>query len=104
MRLGTQQATIVPDALLQRIYGSDKISERHRHRYEVNPNWVNRLAQGGLVISAHSNDAGLVECIERDDHPWFVGCQFHPEFTSNPRDSHPLFLSFIQAAIAHQKG
>lgn len=99
MRLGAQKSTVLPGSLVEQIYGSNHLAERHRHRYEVNPEWVERLETGGLIVSAHSEDEGLVECVERSDHPWFVGCQFHPEFTSNPRDGHPLFISFIQAAI-----
>jgi len=82
------------------------VAERHRHRYEVNNHYLPRLEQTGLTVSAraHSPVAGdLCEMIELADHPWFFGCQFHPEFTSNPRRGHPLFVSFVTAALAHQR-
>lgn len=103
MRLGGQVCRLVPGSLAARTYGADEIVERHRHRYEFNNNYRNVLPQAGLVISAEStDDEPLVEMIELPDHPWFVGCQFHPEYTSNPRDGHPLFSGFIAAALAHQ--
>jgi len=80
------------------------VFERHRHRFEFNDNYANRLTEAGLVISARSNDKnGLVEMIELPDHPWFIGCQFHPEYTSNPRDGHPLFTGFISAALDYNQ-
>ena len=88
------------------IYGSE-VNERHRHRYEVNNGYVDKLIQAGLVVSARTPKENLCEIIElpSSDHPWFFGCQFHPEFTSNPKDAHPLFTSFIDAAIKfNQKG
>lgn len=104
MRLGGQLCVMQPDSLAARMYGSNEVVERHRHRFEFNNNYTNRLVSAGLVISARSNDEhGLVEMIELDDHPWFVGCQFHPEYTSNPRDGHPLFTGFINAALTSQK-
>ena len=104
MRLGGQSFVMKPDSLAARMYGATEIVERHRHRFEFNNNYTNRLVCAGLVISARSNDEhGLAEMIELEDHPWFVGCQFHPEYTSNPRDGHPLFTGFIAAALASQK-
>lgn len=103
MRLGGQVCNLQPDSLAARVYGASSITERHRHRFEFNDNYANRLSAAGLVISARSNDqAGLVEMVEIPDHPWFVGCQFHPEYTSNPRDGHPLFTGFINAALTSQ--
>jgi CTP synthase len=82
------------------VYGSTDISERHRHRYEVNSNWVDKLIEAGLHISGRSPDGKLVEMVElpADKHPYFVACQFHPEFKSRPLDPHPLFVAFLQAA------
>ena len=103
MRLGGQLCKLQEDSLAARVYGSTEVIERHRHRFEFNDNYANRLIEAGLVISARSNDdLGLVEMIELPQHPWFVGCQFHPEYTSNPRDGHPLFTSFVNAALAHR--
>ncbi len=103
MRLGGQLCQMQPGSLAARMYGADEVVERHRHRFEFNNNYANRLVSAGLVISAKSNDEhGLVEMIELNDHPWFVGCQFHPEYTSNPRDGHPLFTGFINAALTAQ--
>lgn len=99
MRLGAQQCHLVDGSKARQIYGVDTISERHRHRYEVNNHLIGRLREKGLVIGGWSEDNSLVEMIEFNDHPWFVACQFHPEFTSTPRDGHPLFGSFIKAAI-----
>ena len=103
MRLGAQPCTIKPNTLAQRIYKSDTVSERHRHRYEVNNHYVPRLEAAGLVISARTNAEALTEMIEVSDHPWFYGCQFHPEFTSTPHKGHPLFISFINAALEQHK-
>jgi CTP synthase len=102
MRLGAQPADIVPGTLVQRIYRGDVVNERHRHRYEVNNYYLPRLEAAGLKIAARTKAESLVEMIELPDHPWFVGCQFHPEFTSTPRGGHPLFKSFIEAAIKHR--
>jgi len=99
MRLGGQTCNLVPGTLAHRIYGSDSIIERHRHRYEFNNTYLDRLVAAGLIISGKSSDNSLVEVIELSDHPWFLACQFHPEFTSTPRDGHPLFSSFIKAAL-----
>ncbi|MCW8876420.1 MAG: CTP synthase [Kangiellaceae bacterium] len=98
MRLGAQPAHLKKGTKIAEIYGSEEINERHRHRYEVNENFVSQLEESGLIISGRSSLNNLVETIERDDHPWFVAVQFHPEFTSTPRDGHPLFTSFINAA------
>ena len=85
-------------------YAKDVIVERHRHRYEVNNNLLPQLIEAGLKISGRSGDGALVEVVEAPDHPWFVACQFHPEFTSTPRDGHPLFSGFVKAALTqHQK-
>jgi CTP synthase len=97
MRLGAQEAKLRPGSLAHAIYGSDSIFERHRHRYEFNNNYLDELAAAGLTFSGFSAD-GLVEFIELRSHPWFVASQFHPEFTSTPRDGHPLFTGFIRAA------
>ena len=100
MRLGSQDAELLPGTQVAAIYGSDHIAERHRHRYEVNNHYVGRLRDVGLRFSALSIGAErLTEMIELPDHPWFIGCQFHPEFTSTPRAGHPLFKSFIEAAV-----
>ena len=107
MRLGAQPCTVLPDTLAHRIYGTDTVSERHRHRYEVNNHYVPRIEAAGFVISARTNSESLPEMAELDPakhaHPWFYGCQFHPEFTSTPRDGHPLFTSFIKAALEQHK-
>ena len=100
MRLGAQACELVEGTLAQTTYGQVHIAERHRHRYEVNANYVEQLQSAGLGIAGWSQDKQLVEVVEVADHPWFVACQFHPEFTSTPRDGHPLFSGFIQAAIA----
>jgi len=102
MRLGGQVCHLTPGSLAARMYGSTEVVERHRHRYEVNNLYRDRLSGAGLVFSAESGDAEpLVEMVELPSHPWFIGCQFHPEYTSNPRDGHPLFTGFIAAALAH---
>lgn len=101
MRLGAQEAVLERDSTAARIYGQERIMERHRHRYEVNNHYLPRLKQAGLRASGVSGREGLCETIELPDHPWFVGCQFHPEFTSTPRDGHPLFKAFVLAAIAN---
>ncbi len=101
MRLGTQPCELKSETLAHRIYGQDQIGERHRHRYEFNNDYRSRLETAGLTISGVSCDQRLVEVIELTDHPWFIACQFHPEFTSTPRDGHPLFTNFIQSARQH---
>ena len=98
MRLGGQQCLLSKGSLTENLYGSKKIYERHRHRYEVNNNYVEQLISSGMDVAGRSEDNNLVEVVELKDHPWFIGCQFHPEFTSNPREGHPLFKGFIKAA------
>ena len=96
---------MVEGSLANRIYGATTVAERHRHRNEVNNHYLPRLEAAGLVVGAwaKSEAAGdLCEMIELPDHPWFFGCQFHPEFTSNPRRGHPLFIAFINAALARR--
>jgi CTP synthase len=99
MRLGACPCVLKPGSLAEAAYGSTQISERHRHRYEVNNDYRDKLVEAGLVISGVSPDERLVEMIELKDHPYFVGCQFHPEFKSRPQEPHPLFQSFIAAAL-----
>jgi CTP synthase len=103
MRLGGQECVLTPGSNAHDCYGKDVIVERHRHRYEVNNNLLPDLEAGGLKVTGRSVDGALVEVIEVGDHPWFVACQFHPEFTSTPRYGHPLFSGFIQAALAQHK-
>jgi CTP synthase len=98
MRLGGQECALVKSSKAREIYGEDMITERHRHRYEVNNKLIGVIEKAGLSISGRSQDGSLVEMVEIADHPWFVACQFHPEFTSTPRDGHPLFESFVNAA------
>jgi CTP synthase len=102
MRLGGQVAVLEDGSLVRQVYGAERIVERHRHRYEVNNQLVHQLSEAGMRLSGHSPNEQLVEMIELPGHPWFVGCQFHPEFTSSPRVGHPLFKAFIEAAIARQ--
>ncbi|MDF3029995.1 MAG: synthase [Moraxellaceae bacterium] len=101
MRLGAQECRLEAGTKARELYGQDVIIERHRHRYEVNNNYLPQLEQAGLRVSGRSADNNLVEMIEIPDHPWFVACQFHPEFTSSPRDGHPLFSGFVKAALKH---
>ena len=103
MRLGAQPCRLVADSLAHRTYGRDVIMERHRHRYEFNNAYRDTLEAAGLRISGTSTDGSLVEVVELDDHPWFLGCQFHPEFTSTPRQGHPLFIGYIRAARAQRE-
>ncbi len=102
MRLGAQRCRLEPDSIVGAVYDSETIVERHRHRYEFNNRYEKVLVDCGLKIAGRSEDGALVEIIELADHPWFVGCQFHPEFTSTPRDGHPLFASFVKAALRYQ--
>ena len=102
MRLGAQLCHLKAGTHVAEAYGSTEVVERHRHRYEVNNNYVSQLEAAGLVISGRSTDGELVEVVEAPDHPWFVACQFHPEFTSTPRDGHGLFKGFIGAALEYQ--
>ena len=99
MRLGGQECILESNSVAAAVYGSARIVERHRHRYEVNDHYLSRLKEAGLRVSGTSAKEGLCEMIELPNHPWFVGCQFHPEFTSTPRDGHPLFKAFVQAAL-----
>ncbi|MBS0287951.1 MAG: CTP synthase [Proteobacteria bacterium] len=103
MRLGAQVCKLAPDTKARSSYGKDLIIERHRHRYEVNNRLLEKLVKAGLIVSGRSKDDSLVEMIELPNHPWFVACQFHPEFTSTPRTGHPLFISFIQAANTYHQ-
>ncbi|MBS1214111.1 MAG: synthetase, partial [Proteobacteria bacterium] len=103
MRLGGQQCKLVSGSLAEQVYGRDVISERHRHRYEFNNLYLDRLQEAGLRISGKTLDGRLVEVIEIPEHPWFLASQFHPEFTSTPRDGHPLFTGFVRAARQHKK-
>ena len=98
MRLGAQECKLSGNSLTSSLYGKNIIQERHRHRYEVNNNYLEEIESGGLNVVGTSKEKNLVEVVEITDHPWFVGCQFHPEFTSNPIDGHPLFKGFISAA------
>lgn len=104
MRLGAQECQLIPGTLVHASYGKDAIVERHRHRYEVNNQLLPRLVEAGLIVSGRSEDGALVEVVEVADHPWFVACQFHPEFTSTPRDGHPLFKGFVEAALTYKAG
>jgi CTP synthase len=101
MRLGAQEARLTPGSLVRSLYGKESIFERHRHRYEFNNHYLEELSAAGLTFSGFSAD-GLVEFIELKSHPWFVASQFHPEFTSTPRDGHPLFSGFVRAARAYR--
>ena len=102
MRLGAQDCQLAAGSKVHDCYGKDVITERHRHRYEVNNNLLPQLVEAGLVVSGRSEDGALVEVVESKEHPWFVACQFHPEFTSTPRDGHPLFSGFVKAALAQK--
>lgn len=103
MRLGAYTARLRPGSKVAQAYGTTEISERHRHRWEVNNAYRDVLAEYGLRLSGQSPDGGLVELIELPDHPWFIGCQFHPELKSRPTRPHPLFAGFIGAALARRK-
>jgi CTP synthase len=103
MRLGGQNCRLEPGSLARAVYGRHQIRERHRHRYEFNNRYLDAMKDAGLRFSGWSLDSRLVEIIEIPDHPWFVGCQFHPEFTSTPRDGHPLFRGFIEAALSYRQ-
>jgi CTP synthase len=103
MRLGSQVCHLLPGSMAHGIYGADQVEERHRHRFEVNNNYLPALKDAGLVIGGLSHDKTLVETIELPNHPWFFASQFHPEFNSTPRDGHPLFEGFVNAALDFQK-
>jgi CTP synthase len=90
--------------LAEQIYGDSIVRERHRHRYEVNNHYVERLTDSGMIVGGRSEDGELVEMLELEGHPWFIACQFHPEFTSSPRTGHPLFSGFISAGLAYANG
>ncbi|MCB1606748.1 MAG: gamma-glutamyl-gamma-aminobutyrate hydrolase family protein, partial [Xanthomonadales bacterium] len=102
MRVGAQECRLKAGSRARALYGQETVRERHRHRYEFNNLYRQQLEDAGLLISGRSIDDLLVEIVELPDHPWFLACQFHPEFTSTPRDGHPLFIGFIQAARAHR--
>ena len=102
MRLGAWPCEMAKGSLAERVYGATSISERHRHRYEVNPNYHDQLRDSGLHLSGLSPNGHLVEMIELPEHPYFIACQFHPEFKSRPLTAHPLFTAFIRAAVEHQ--
>lgn len=103
MRLGAYTCRLRPDSQIAKIYGQDMISERHRHRYEVNEAYAEDLEKVGLRISGRCTQGALIECVERPDHPWFIAVQFHPEFKSRPAQPHPLFHSFVEAALQYHK-
>tara|TARA_R110002049_G_scaffold189730_1_gene358308 strand:+ start:58724 stop:60352 length:1629 start_codon:yes stop_codon:yes gene_type:complete len=103
MRLGAQTCYLEAGSQVRTIYGEDSVVERHRHRYEINNNYVEQLTAAGVRVGGWSADHALVEMVELPDHPWFIACQFHPEFTSRPRGGHPLFTSYIEAALAHAR-
>lgn len=102
MRLGAYPAELTPGSRIAEIYGSEQISERHRHRYEVNNKYVPQLIEKGMVISGKNTELDLVETIELPDHPWFIAVQYHPEFKSRPGDPHPIFYRFVEAAYKHK--
>ncbi|MEM8561529.1 MAG: CTP synthase [Pseudomonadota bacterium] len=104
MRLGAQPCLLDAESKVAAIYQQDEVMERHRHRYEINNNYLDQLRQAGMAIVGWSADRSLVEMIELTEHPWFIACQFHPEFTSDPRIGHPLFTSYIRAAMADAEG
>jgi CTP synthase len=104
MRLGAYPCVVSPDSFAYAAYGQKEISERHRHRYEFNNDYKKILTDKGLQITGTSPDGRLAEIVEIKDHPWFLGCQFHPEFKSRPTKPHPLFSKFIEAALKHAKG
>jgi len=103
MRLGAYPCRLEKDTLAHTAYTEENISERHRHRFEFNNEYKDQLVEKGLVVSGSSPTGDLVEIIEIKDHPWFLGCQFHPEFKSRPMDPHPLFRDFIKAALTFKK-
>ena len=102
MRFGAVTDNLVEGSKAYQIYGADQISERHRHRFEFNPKYISMLEGSGLKVSGLSEKDEFVDVVELVDHPWFVACQFHPEFTSKPLSAHPLFISFLEAARKSQ--
>jgi CTP synthase len=103
MRLGAYECVLQPNSRARAIFEADRISERHRHRYEVNNNYIGTLERHGLLFSGMSPDGLLPEILEIPDHPWFIGVQFHPELRSRPFEPHPLFASFIRAAVEQSR-
>jgi CTP synthase len=103
MRLGAWPCKLEPGSFAHKAYGKTDISERHRHRYEFNREYEKQLIAAGLKITGRTPDENYVEIVEAPEHPWFLGCQFHPEFKSKPLEPHPLFRAFIGAALEHQK-
>jgi CTP synthase len=103
MRLGAQDSHLAAGSMAQEIYGTDVICERHRHRYEVNNNFIGQIQEAGLKVGGWSGDDSLVETVELPEHRWFFACQFHPEFTSTPRGGHPLFTGFVKAALDYSQ-
>lgn len=99
MRLGSYECALVPDTIAARAYGKSTVRERHRHRYEVNNDYVERLEAAGMKVSGRNPKRDLVEMVELENHPWFLSTQFHPEFQSKPNRAHPLFADFVAAAI-----
>ena len=102
MRLGAYPCKLTDGSISSKAYGQELISERHRHRFEFNNDYQTQLEEAGLLIAGVNPDRHLVEIVENPEHPWFVGVQFHPEFKSKPRKAHPLFASFIKAALSRQ--
>ena len=102
MRLGSQKCDIIKNSLAFKMYNSLVINERHRHRYEVNSNFLDFFDNGNMIFSGRSHSDNLMEIIELKNHPWYLGCQFHPEFTSSPVNGHPLFNGFIKASIKNK--
>ena len=103
MRLGAYPCRLKEGTLARQVFGVPEVQERHRHRYEVNQRYLPRLQEAGLVVSGLSPDGKFVEMVELPGHPWFLGCQFHPEYQSKPTDPHPLFVSYIRAALEHRR-
>ena len=103
MRLGAYPAELSPNSFAEQAYGSSQVSERHRHRYEVNQEFLPQLKKAGLQVTGLSPDGKFVEIVEYRDHPWFLACQFHPEYKSRPLKPHPLFRDFIAAVLGHQR-
>ena len=99
MRLGAYECVLAPNSLAYKVYGTERISERHRHRYEVNMKYADALKRSGMDISGKSPDGKLPEIVEIKEHPWFIGVQFHPELKSRPNHPHPLFREFVSAAL-----
>jgi len=103
MRLGAYPCKLRDDTLARRVYGTGEISERHRHRYEVNQKYLPQLLEHGLTVAGTSPDGKFIEMVELEEHPWYLGCQFHPEYKSKPTEPHPLFVSYIEAALAEKE-